>query len=379
MSSALSAFFRAWWVRLTVRTHPTLSSRPLTDRVETDDTPSRGAPVAMAQEAAPKNEASSGADALSAPVCADAVTTPASAESVAVDPVLRGRTLETLRQLQQIPALQSLAQGFLRAAGRTDGSVDEVVASVEKDPALCVRVLRMANSALVRPEQRIEDIFTAVQMLGLRRVGSLAHALFTMHDSRNMAGGVDWRHLWVHALATAAIAEELDRKLGGVAGQQLYLSALLHDVGKIVLATVAPEAYRIVLAEVWNEGARLDELELRHFGVGHSEAGAIFGRQSGLPDEVIAAIECHADPARAERHRQTVAIVSIANYLSKSYGLGFSGARLNETDGELESLPGWAVLAEDGGATPEVDLLAEDMARFITGLKPELQGLREAA
>jgi len=318
-------------------------------------------------------------DVLSPPVGADAGTISGDAAGVVVDPALRARTLETLKQLQQIPALQSLAQGFLRAAGRTDGSVDEVVASVEKDPALCVRVLRMANSALVRPEQRIEDIFTAVQMLGLRRVGSLAHALFTMRDTRNMAGGVDWRHLWVHALATAAIAEELDRKLGGIAGQQLYLSALLHDVGKIVLATVAPEAYRGVLAEVWNEGSRLDELELRHFGVGHSEAGAIFGRQSGLPDEVIAAIECHANPAKAEKHRQIVAIVSIANYLSKFYGLGFSGARLNETDGELESLPGWSVLTAEAGNNPEVDLLAEGMVKFINGLKPELQGLREAA
>jgi putative nucleotidyltransferase with HDIG domain len=298
-------------------------------------------------------------------------------EVLAGSPVRR-HTMASLRQLQQIPALQSLAQGFLRAATRSDGSVEEVAAAVEKDPSLCIRVLRMANSAAVSPALKIEDIFTAVQMLGLRRVGTLAHVLFTMRDSRNMAGGLDWRHLWIHALATAAIAEELAHRLGQVAGPQLHLAALLHDVGKIVLATVEPEKYRTVMGRVWSEGARLDDLELDAFGLGHGEAGAIFGRQCNLPEEVIAAIAWHGNPAAAETHRGTVAIVSLANYLSKSFGLGFSGALLRDQDGEFESLPAWAVISQAGGESPDPMLLAEDIRQFIGTLKQELMDMRSA-
>jgi len=296
-----------------------------------------------------------------------------------VDPALRAQTLDALEKLQQIPALQSLAQGFLRAATRTDGSVEEVVEAVEKDPALCVRVLRMANSASVRSEKKIEDIFTAVQMLGLRRVSALAQALFTMRDARNMAGGLDWRHLWVHALATAAIAEELEQRLGRSAGQQLYLAALLHDVGKIVLSTVAADKYGALLDEVLTDGRRLDVLEQERFGVGHAEAGVIFARHGGLPDEVIAAIAHHASPAEAQDHRQTVAIVNLANFLSKTYGLGFSGARLDETDGDFVSLPGWAVIADEVGGNIDPSIIEEDMRPFISELKQELLGLREVA
>jgi len=301
------------------------------------------------------------------------------AAPVVVDSALRTQTLEALEKLQQIPALQSLAQGFLRAATRSDGSVEEVVEAVEKDPALCVRVLRMANSASVRSEKKIEDIFTAVQMLGLRRVSTLAQALFTMRDARNMAGGLDWRHLWVHALATAAIAEELEQRLGRPAGQQLYLAALLHDVGKIVLSTVAPEIYGAVLDEVLTGTGRLDVLERERFGVGHAEAGAIFARHGHMPDEVIAAVAHHAAPAEAPDHRRTVAIVNLANFLSKTYGLGFSGARLDETDGDFVSLPGWAVIAEETNGYLDPALIEEDMRPFINELKHELLGLREAA
>src|SRR6478735_8596164 len=239
MFAALSAFFRRWWRLLRVGDNPATSASPTPAPVVPD-----------------RNEEQ-------APVV-PAVTPPAAAVDTA-DSALRTQTLEVLQQLQQIPALQSLAQGFLRAATQADGSVEEVVAAVEKDPALCMRVLRLANSAFVKPEKKIEDIFTAVQMLGMRRVSALAQALFTMRDARSMAGGLDWRHLWIHALATAAIAEELEQRLGRPAGQQLYMAALLHDVGKIVLSTVAPEIYSSILEQVLSDGSRLDVLERERF------------------------------------------------------------------------------------------------------------------
>ena len=373
MSSALSALFRAWWVRLSVRT-----SRPVVAPPATEFAEAKPAFVPVAPEAEPVLAA---IPAVVMPISQEAtpVAEPPARALPVIDPVLRARTLESLQKLQQIPALQSLAQGFMRATARTDSSVDEVVAAVEKDPALCVRVLRMANSAFVNSEQKIEDIFTAVQMLGLQRVSTLAHALFTMRDASKTSGGLDWRHLWMHALATAAIAEEIEKQLGRSTGQQLYLAALLHDVGKIVLSTVTPDAYREVMDRVWAGDGRLDALELTSFGVGHGEAGVIFAKQSGLPDEVVAAIAHHADPVQADTHRLTVAVVGIANYLSKSYGLGFSGARLDETDGDLESHAAWGVIAQETGATPDVGQIADAVHRLVAGLKQELQGLREAA
>jgi putative nucleotidyltransferase with HDIG domain len=352
MFAALSARFRSWWRLLRAGDNPATSAFL---------TPAPVVPERTEEQT---------------PVVPAVALEPATVE--AADSALRAQTLEVLQKLQQIPALQSLAQGFLRAATQADGSVEDVVAAVEKDPALCMRVLRLANSAFVNPEKKIEDIFTAVQMLGMRRVSALAQALFTMRDARNMAGGLDWRHLWIHALATAAIAEELEQRLGRPAGQQLYMAALLHDVGKIVLSTVAPEIYSSILEEVLTGTRRLDVLERERFGVGHAEAGVIFARLGHLPDEVIAAMAHHASPAEAPTHRRTVAIVNLANFMSKAHGLGFSGARLDETDGDFVSLPGWAVIAEEDGGNIDPAMIEEDMRPFISGLKQELVGLGEA-
>jgi putative nucleotidyltransferase with HDIG domain len=301
------------------------------------------------------------------------------AAPVASDARVRERTLEALHDLRQIPALQSLAQGFTRVLNRPEVAVDEVVESIEKDSALCVRVLRMANSVLVSPERKIEDLETAVQMLGVARVRKAAQALFTLRDANRVAEGFDWRHLWMHALATAAIAEELEQQLRSVDDSQTYLAALLHDVGKIVLSTIAPEVYREILLTAWNDGGRLEDLERARLGVDHREAGVLFARHNELPPVVVTAIGHHDRPEEAKEHRFEVALVAIANYVSKAHGLGFSGARLNATDGEFAELSAWKVIEETCGWRPNAEAVEVELSRFVVSVREDLWALRESA
>lgn len=292
---------------------------------------------------------------------------------------LRARTLAALADLRQIPALQSLAQGFLRALNRPEVSVDEVVATIEKDSALCVRVLRMANSVLVSPERRIEDLDTAVQMLGVARVRKAAQAIFTLRDGNRVAEGFDWRHLWMHALATAAIAEELEKVVRAGDDSQIYLAGLLHDVGKIVLSTVAPDEYRQILVSTWHENGRLEELERAQLGVDHREAGELFARHSGLPPVVIDVIAHHHQPLEATGHRLEVALVAIANHLSKAHGLGFSGAWLGPEEQEFADLPAWNVVAETCGWRPDLEALGPEIDGIVAVVRDDLRSLHEVA
>jgi putative nucleotidyltransferase with HDIG domain len=292
---------------------------------------------------------------------------------------VRAGTLRALEGLRQIPALQSLVQGVTRIMCRDGVCLDEVAEALQKDSSLCVRVLTMANSAAVAPEQRIEDLQTALQMLGMARVRRVAQAVFTLRDAQRMTDGLDWRHLWIHALATAAIAEELERRIRPASSQHIYMAALLHDVGKIVLSTVAADAYRDVIVASWNGEGRLEDLERAALGVDHREAGVVFARGNRLSDAVVEAIAHHDDPTRAESHRFEAALVSAANFISKSRGLGFSGARLEAADGDLENLPAWSVLAEEAGSGVDPARIEQEMSGFFATLRDDLRGMRESA
>lgn len=260
--------------------------------------------------------------------------------------------------------------------GRDEVSMEEVCGALQKDSALCLRILAIANSAAISPEQRIDDLKNAVQMLGIARVRRTAQAVFTLREAQRMADGLDWRHLWIHALATAAIAEELDRRLRPVPSPQTYMAGLLHDVGKIALATAAGDDYRDILVASWNGEGRLEDLERERLGVDHRESGEAFVRRNRLSGVVIAAVGHHDDPSKAEAHRFEAALVSIANFISKEHGLGFSGSRLDASDGDLEKLPAWDVIAEEIGHAPNVTQLEKDIDGFLTGLRSDLRGVR---
>ena len=295
------------------------------------------------------------------------------------NPEVRGDTLAALGKLRQIPVLQSFAQGFMQALNRPEVEIDEVVGAISKDQALCVRVLRLANSVTIASEQRVEDLATAVQLLGVVRVRNAAHALFTLRDAKPVGEVFDWRHLWIHALATAAIAEELEGLLHVRENSQLHLAGLLHDVGKIVLSTIAPEDYRAVLVTAWNGDESLEELERAQLGVDHREAGVRFARSNGLPDVVVQTIAHHDRPELAETHRLEVALVAIANHVAKAHGLGFSGARLGAGDGEFETLPAWKIVENETGRLPDVESIGAELKKFIVGLRAELRELRDEA
>ena len=71
-----------------------------------------------------------------------------------------------------------------------------------------------------------------------------------------------------------------------------------------------------------------------------------------------------------------VALVSIANFMCKARGLGFSGSRLDASDGDLESLPAWKVLSSEFGRETNVPILEVEMTDFLSALRVEMRGLR---
>lgn len=290
---------------------------------------------------------------------------------------VRAQTLNDLKALKELPALKSLAQGFARIVSRPDVDVDEVVESISKDQGLSVRILRMANSAEVSSEQRIDSLDVAVQMLGVDRVRQAADAVSILSLPSSAGDSLDWKHLWIHALGTAAISERLEGLIRGERASAVYVAGLLHDAGKIVLSTLQPEAYRGVLLDAWNELEPLESLEVARFGVDHAEAGVNFARQNGMGEIIVQAIAHHGRPDRAESHRLEVALVSLGNFLAKAYGVGFSGSRLTERDGELADHPAWLIIEQEIGRRPDVDQVSEQMKVFIKRLRTQLAALRE--
>ncbi len=371
MSAVMRLFLGSWWARFFGRA---AKPRPVGPEAREEPEATAVEPRAKRPAAATRPSPEAAQKALADTVRGEVglPLEPLPAENLVTR---REQTLAAMANLQQIPALQSLAQNFLRTLNQVDVDVSDVVLVLAKDSALCVRILRMANSVAIGSERRIDDLESAVQMLGIARVRKAAQSMVMLRDSHRVTAGFDWRHLWMHAIATAAIADELERRLRGEEPPALHVAALLHDVGKIVLSTVAPEEYRRILVATWHEQGRLEELEHERLGVDHREAGRRFAEHANLPEMIAQAIAHHDRPEAAESFRFEVALVALANHVSKAHGLGFSGARLGAEDDDFATLPAWRVIEAELGRAPDIDGIEAELPELLARVRGELREL----
>ena len=170
-------------------------------------------------------------------------TNPASAESaVSRHNEGHGRRLTAaFEALEAFPALAESRNRVLRVVREDQTSVGEVVAAVESDVALVITVLRIANRSAQRKKGKIATIPEAVDILSPEGVETLAARSATFDFFERTPGwDVIPERFRLHAVATQAAADRLAREMEYEDRDQLLCSALLHDIGKLVLAHAYP-------------------------------------------------------------------------------------------------------------------------------------------
>jgi HD-like signal output (HDOD) protein len=115
------------------------------------------------------------------------------------------------------------------------------VAAVESDVGLVITVLRISNRTASGQKGKVASIPKAVAILTLDGVETLAQHTATF-DFFERTPGWDLmpERFRLHAVATQAAADRLARELHYEDRDELLCTALLHDVGKLVLAHAYP-------------------------------------------------------------------------------------------------------------------------------------------
>ena len=227
------------------------------------------------------------------------------------------RLTAAFEALEAFPALAESRNRVLRVVREDRSSVGEVVQAVESDVALVITMLRIANRTTQRKKGKIASIPEAVEILTPEGVETLAARTATF-DFFERTPGWDLmpERFRLHAVATQAAADRLAREMEYDDRDQLLCSALLHDVGKLVLTHAYPGYPSQIhgAARTPEERLHKERLEL---GVDHALVGGVLARRWALPNRLATAIERHhADDADGE-----AALVRLADMLAH-YGHG---------------------------------------------------------
>lgn len=204
-------------------------------------------------------------------------------------------TAVLLRELEDLPAQPSAAFRVLRMVEADAPSLAEVARVVATDPALTVRVVRLANGAWFGRPTRVASPAAAVAVLGLETLrwvaASAAAGLAT-------AGSTVPPGFWAHGGATAAAASLLAPRLG-LNRSDAFCLGLLHNLGLALLARVDPDGHPLLVAESEDAGLPVVAAERDAYGLGHDEAAARVLAAWSFPPALCEAVGAHHAPGAA--------------------------------------------------------------------------------
>ena len=195
--------------------------------------------------------------------------------------------------LERFPALAESRNRVLALVSEDRPSTGEVVSAIESDVALVIAVLRLGNQVEGAKKGRVESIVDAVEVLSPEAVQRLAAGAETFEFFER---GKTWdaapERFRLHAVAVQRAADRLAAQSGYQYRDRLLVTALLHDVGKLVLMHAYPGYPKQIHGPARTPEERI-HYERRELGVDHALVGGVLARRWNLPRAVASAIERH--------------------------------------------------------------------------------------
>jgi len=239
------------------------------------------------------------------------------------------------RSAQHIEPLPASVTRLTALTRGDNWSLHDVEEIVRLDQALTMRLLRAANSAASASAVPIATVRDAIVRLGVRSLLSLAMAVGVQKRMAQALPeyGLIEGELWRHSVAAALATESLQTYCRAQVPPEAYTAALLHDVGKLVMARFLGPDVLCVLAEARERGGLSSlEAECEMLQVHHGELGGLIAQQWQLPDRLVAGIIHHHTPGLA--HDVIADVVHVANVAAKLAGTGHSAIG---ADAEVEA------------------------------------------
>lgn len=218
--------------------------------------------------------------------------------------------------MEPLPASATQLVGIL---SQEDWDLDDVLPVVGLDQGLTGKLLSVANSASSGAQDPVVNVDQAVVRLGAGQV--LALAVGTGIRPRTQeelpAYGLGEGELWEHSVAASIVADGLRGYTERRIPLEASTAALLHDIGKLVLARHLDEGllHYIHLARQ-ESGLSEQRAEQEILGVDHAELGGLIAQHWQLPPLIVEGISYHHSPTGAyfDHAESTIAhAVHVAN------------------------------------------------------------------
>lgn len=198
-------------------------------------------------------------------------------------------------RVQKLPSVPKMYQELTQALTHEAPAITVVARVIERDPAMCLKILQVVNSAFFGLPRRVTAIREAIMFLGIEPLKALVLVTQIFPAVEGTDGGSRViAAIQEHSVLVARVA----RALIPASQDDAFMAAMLHDVGHVILSLAENARMNEILETAHKMRLPLYAVEREHLGVTHADVGAYVLGTWGLPFGVVEAVAGHHEPAR---------------------------------------------------------------------------------
>jgi HD-GYP domain-containing protein (c-di-GMP phosphodiesterase class II) len=225
------------------------------------------------------------------------------------------------------PVMPRVVQELQAVVNQPNATADMLVAVIEREPVVALRLISISNSPVYRGIKEIRTIRDAIPRLGLKETMNVVMAIAnkSLYETKNPHYRLLMDQLWGHSIATAFGAKRIGQhlKLGDV--DTLFLMGLTHDIGKTFLLKAFSEEAALKGMDMKLVVANIQEA---HLGISH-----IMLKRWGFDEGFIRAVSLHEKNEFDSAVSVDGLVVNLANMLTRMIGYSImEAARIEPSD-----------------------------------------------
>ncbi len=249
-----------------------------------------------------------------------------------------------------LPTLPEVALKIRDAVNDKDVNSNALSSVIGQDAALAARIIKVANSPLLRGAVTVDNLQLAITRMGINFVRNLATGLAMEQMFQATHDSVDrrLRRSWEHSLEVASISHVLASHFTKLKPDQATLAGLVHEIGILPILTLAEENPQILEKE-----DILDKIISRL----HGKVGRAIMKAWEFPEELLdVPLGCTDFSRDSGPKADYVDVVTVAKIQS------YTDENNPHPDLDTSTIPAFAKLGLSSDVdVQEVDELAEEM------------------
>ena len=236
-----------------------------------------------------------------------------------------------LQELNQgnisLPEIPSIVFELNEVIANPLSSAEDIAQVVHRSPSLTALLLKIVNSPFYGFPSKIDKISLAVTLIGTREISGLALGISVISLFKNIPKEILNMYSFLkHSLACGIISRILAAHKNIPQTEQLFVSGLLHDLGRLILYSYFPEEARNLLDRARSTNMLLYLQENDSLGCNHTHIVKQLLQQWKLPMVLENNVFFHHDPSKASQPVPAT-LVHLADIITNSLGIGTSGER----------------------------------------------------